>query len=140
MEIPLEATVMICDRRQQVYKLACDKLHMLMWWCQASSRHMLDGNEQPKRAVAVVIRLRRHTLTHTCTCRRTHTCARSQKNRHARTWTPKKTHLAASIVQMAILPRVRQHPLACGANNRIHSALSPLRCSQSSLPSLHAYD
>lgn len=104
MEIPLETAVMRCDRRQQVYKLACDRLHMLMWWCQAASHHMLNGNEQSKRAVAVVISPRRHTLTHTCTCRETHSCTHSQENRHTRAWTPKKTHLAVSVVQMAILP------------------------------------
>ncbi len=125
MEIPLEAAVKICNRRQQVYKLTCDRLHMLMLWCQAVTRHMLDGTERPKRAVAVVICRRRHTLTHTCTCGGMHTRSHLQENRETRTRTPDTTHLAAGIVQMAILPRVRQHPLACGANNRIHSALSP---------------
>lgn len=125
MEIPTA----ICDGRQQVHKLACDRLLKLMWWCQAASHHMLDGSEQPKRAVAVVIRPRRHSQRKP-----------TQENRHTRTWTPKKTHLAASVDQMAILPWVRQHSLACGANNRIHSAVSPRHCLQSSLPSLHAYD
>lgn len=118
MEIPLEAAAMMCDRRQQVYKLACDKFHMLVVvvsgcvtsharWKWTTKKSSCRGDTSAQTRSNTYMRLQ--TNTHM-----------SQKDRLRH---PRKTHLAASIVQMAILPRVRQHPLACGANNRIHSAV-----------------
>lgn len=118
-----------------------------MWWKTTSSQISLWQASQAHVVVSGCVtshaRWKRTTKKSSCrgdTSVQTLAKKPTQENRHTRTWTPKKTHLAASVDQMVILPWVRQHSLACGANNRIHSAVSPRRCLQSSLPSLRAYD